>query len=355
MDKEKAKAKAYDRALEIAKAWCKLDNNDLSNDDLKTLFPELRESEDERVKSCISMILTDANETRFNDFHTTLADCLAWLKKQNPIQNINKEDEEVRQYIIRTMRQKDINVPMVQKALAWLEKQGKSFNVFTRLKESKDLDDFTREYSFNIPSDIYNCLPKEKKSVWINEIENAIKAGAQWFEKQAEQKPTIEMKSAEESLGIDSETYNKIVDECIYGDDKRKPAGWCEEDENKINTIIQIYHPSKKIMDWLKSLKDRVQPQNIAYYNPYKEVVESIAEMCKHYDKASHSGLRDFYDNVKVKCKDAKEYESLFPQNTWKPSMAQLNALSIVSKGNAPDDIDAIQSLYNDLKKLREE
>ena len=40
------KAKAYDRALEIAKAWCKLDNNDLSNDDLKTLFPELNESKE---------------------------------------------------------------------------------------------------------------------------------------------------------------------------------------------------------------------------------------------------------------------------------------------------------------------
>lgn len=41
-----------------------------------------------------------------------------------------------------------------------------------------------------------------------------------WLEKQGEQKSTIEMKSAEESLGIDSDTYNKIVDECIYGEQK---------------------------------------------------------------------------------------------------------------------------------------
>lgn len=45
-----------------------------------------------------------------------------------------------------------------------------------------------------------------------------------WLEKQGQQ-PTIEMKSAEESLGIDSNTYNKIVDECIYGDDKVKLKG----------------------------------------------------------------------------------------------------------------------------------
>ena len=44
------KAKAYDRVLEIAKAWRKLGNNDLSNDDLETLFPELRELEDEKVR-----------------------------------------------------------------------------------------------------------------------------------------------------------------------------------------------------------------------------------------------------------------------------------------------------------------
>ncbi len=41
-----------------------------------------------------------------------------------------------------------------------------------------------------------------------------------WLEKQGENKPVIEMKSAEESLGIDSDTYNKIVDECVYGKQK---------------------------------------------------------------------------------------------------------------------------------------
>lgn len=37
-----------------------------------------------------------------------------------------------------------------------------------------------------------------------------------WLEKQGEQK----IKTPEESLGIDSDTYNKIVDECIYGEQK---------------------------------------------------------------------------------------------------------------------------------------
>ena len=38
--------------------------------------------------------------------------------------------------------------------------------------------------------------------------------------KQGEHKPTIEMITPEESLGINSDTYNKIVYECIYGEKK---------------------------------------------------------------------------------------------------------------------------------------
>ena len=40
------------------------------------------------------------------------------------------------------------------------------------------------------------------------------------LQKQGEQKPTIEMKSAEESLGISSEEYNKIIDKLIYDEQK---------------------------------------------------------------------------------------------------------------------------------------
>jgi len=132
---------------------------------------------------------------------------------------------------------------------------------------------------------------------------------------------------------------------------------WSEDDENMLNLTLGLLSYHRQCRNWLKSLKERVLPQNIACYNPYKEVVESIAEMCKHYDKASHSGLRDFYDNVKVKCKDAKEYESLYPQSTFKPSDEQMKVLlsevTAWSKGCHKQIV--LESLYQDLKKLREE
>lgn len=141
-----------------------------------------------------------------------------------------------------------------------------------------------------------------------------------------------------------------------------------EKDEDYINDLIDFFHQNNKlkntktdIISWLKSLKDRAQPQSVEYYDPYKAVVESIAEMCVRYDKASHSSLEDFYDNVRVKCKDAKEYESLFPREQWKPSEEQLKALSAMKEYcdlATSFDVysqEVVESLYQDLKKLKGE
>ena len=59
-----------------------------------------------------------------------------------------------------------------------------------------------------------------------------------WLEKQCEQK----IKTPEESLGIDSDTYNKIVDECIYGE--QKP--------------IDKVEPNFKVGDWVVYCNDDV-------------------------------------------------------------------------------------------------
>ena len=153
--------------------------------------------------------------------------------------------------------------------------------------------------------------------------------------------------------------------------EKQKPAEWSEEDEKILNCIITDYEGEianlsdtpidkqaeslyRQYISCLKSLRPQVQ----CGYNPYKAVVESIAEMCRHYDKASHSALRDFYDNVKVKCKDAKEYDAKYPQKQWKPSEEQMKALKL-ARSFVTDDFsdntalsDVLKSLYNDLKQL---
>ena len=113
------KAKCYDDALKMAK---KLYEQGTVTESLAYIFPELKESEDERIrKELIAIFKGEIPYTPEEDIKRYIA----WLEKQKPIQNINKEDEEVRQYIVRIMKQRDINVPMVQKALTWLEKQSR--------------------------------------------------------------------------------------------------------------------------------------------------------------------------------------------------------------------------------------
>jgi len=97
-------------------------------------------------------------------------------------------------------------------------------------------------------------------------------AGYEWDDekkelKKIEQKSVIKMITPEESLGISSEEYNKIVDECIYGDDK--PA-WDEEDEKNWQGVIDEIKANRssapdydikvydKYIDWLKTLKQRL-------------------------------------------------------------------------------------------------
>ena len=99
-------------------------------------------------------------------------------------------------------------------AIAWLEKQGVHAKFINGIQVG---DKVTRSE--------YGVLVNLSK---INRVAN----------KQGEQK----IKTPEESLGIDSDTYNKIVDECIYGE--QKP--------------IDKVEPNFKVGDWVVYCNDDV-------------------------------------------------------------------------------------------------
>lgn len=188
------------------------------------------------------------------------------------------------------------------------------------LKESEDE---------RIRKELLNAFKEAADSLYMVLSPLKRKAFIAWLEKQGEQKSWSEE---------DEEIYRKCI--CAM---RASACGFPEEEK-----FVE------QVDNWLKSLKDRVQLQNITYYNPYKEVVESIAEMCKHYDTASHSGLRDFYDNVKVKCKEAKEFDAMFPQKQWKPSEEQMDALKLSAYCQNKQLSKVLFGLYQDLKKLME-
>ena len=98
---------------------------------------------------------------------------------------------------------------------------------------------FSRAMDDRMVKFIKNKLFNIKKTINENyELDAKLTKAICWLEKQCEQK----IKTPEESLGIDSDTYNKIVDECIYGE--QKP--------------IDKVEPNFKVGDWVVYCNDDV-------------------------------------------------------------------------------------------------
>ena len=79
------KAKAYDEAIKRAKAIIKIAaNQDDAISFANTIFPELAESEDERIrKAIISGMKSLQEKGKYTEFaHIPMNDVFAWLEKQ---------------------------------------------------------------------------------------------------------------------------------------------------------------------------------------------------------------------------------------------------------------------------------
>lgn len=80
---------ALERAIKIYQGKYAPEKAATIAETLLSIFPELKEGEDERIKNCIGMCLTDASEQRFKDYNTNLRDCLTWLEKQGSEKDIH--------------------------------------------------------------------------------------------------------------------------------------------------------------------------------------------------------------------------------------------------------------------------
>lgn len=296
---------------------------------LETLIPELKESEDEKIrKEIISFIQDDINEIN--------------LKVSGDYDDRDKEDIAHQNWC--------------KKVIAWLE------NIPYTIDHEKR-EGFHLGYKA--------ALEKQETSYTKRDVDDAYLEGMAFAKDELEKQGEQEINEPDwchhkVDLSDCSEEYRKAYydgwNNCNQQHAQLKAeqkSVWSEEDEHRVKDTIYFLETAKKhyastvelgaCIDWLKSLK----PQNRDIYNPYKEVVSSIAEMCDKYKSFSDDRANDFVNNVKVKCKDAKEYESLFPQNMWKPSDEQMDALNC-ARWNAPFNIEILDSLYNDLKKLIE-
>jgi len=343
------KAKAYDEAIKRMKSWVRGEHPECFTEAQKAaefIFPELKESEDERIKQRIIKLIKMSNEVGGFALHKWEADeMLAWLEKQGDcsakwekntadnkptlnhsvlMKNIhgvaegewngkewiqyrwssNIKDSDVLYWMNLCELEKQGDIDKASYEIAEKEKydfvNGQFIECRKSFNEFKEDNSYWFEYvgndtyigrsdnildkKFHItPRQLYRLFtqqhcPKENN---VNEETNAptaygkyvdeclneaaehffsegedkysvadlfyagVRCGQSWLKKQDE-KPIIEMKSPEESLGISSKEYNEIVNECLYGEsnspDKVEPkfkvGDWLVQNERR--NIIKV-------------------------------------------------------------------------------------------------------------------
>ena len=265
----KEKAELYDKALERAKNTIEV-NQAVPNivDCVKSLFPELIESEDEEIRKSITEFFKNYSERGTWKAISDVTKWIDWLERHG--EQDNNEDVDILHrfsfysykdepnvlylsglYVNEEYRNKGIGTKILKVA----DEVAKSLDcrvIRLKTKRGSDAERLYRTHG-------YNSLEIEDK----DEI---------WLEKQGEQKP----------LGFnigDEITVNGQI--CKVVAVEQKPA-WSEEDDSHIysiteklkgkfeKSIVITKFSLEEDLSWLKSLKVRVQLQN--GYNPYKRI-----------------------------------------------------------------------------------
>ena len=300
------KAKAYDVALEKAKQ--------LQHDNawVTTIFPELAESEDEKIRKLLVRFVRYEMPDNYSD-DISKDSCLAYLEKQKEQKSISQNYDEAFDEFMSHIPEKDADggdtcynyddmLSAIQFGIKWQKEQQSA-------EWSEEDESMLEEVISNISED-YVTADYEEILSWLKTLKYRIQPKQEWDE-------------------VDKRLLGKCIDAA---------SGY--------------YNPEDKpvLKDWLKSLPERFSIQQKQAWSEEDEkhfealVLASERCMGKWHCCNEECGISKHLDWLK----------SLRPQSYWKPSEEQLNALYDVL--NPADEVDKnqLESLYNDLKKLKE-
>ena len=163
------KAKAYDEALEKARQLCDYPTTKPFISDLQNLFPELKESEDERIRK--ELIEFVKHRGGFKQEY------IAWLEKQAEQKSIWNEEDEHRIKLLEALCEDKLfeSVPNstmygeMRKTIDWLN--------FLRPQSKQEWNEEDERTIKEIDEIIYECPyceSKEKISNWLNSLKQKI-------------------------------------------------------------------------------------------------------------------------------------------------------------------------------------
>jgi len=342
--------KAYKEALERAR---RINNGDgiPAPPDYTTceaIFPELRESEDEKIRKGIIEYL---EQSQFGEEHYLIDDdivrgYIAWLEKQGEQKSADKDEPKFKVGDWITNGACIIKITSIDDRYYWhdndcvggdIESIDKEYHLWT-IDDAKDGDVLVHNGCTFIFMGIKNGIVQAIEENLLDDT-NPVCFGkpdedGDYHPATKEQRDLLFQKIKEAGYEWDDEKkeLRKIEKESI----------WSEEDEEKLNSIIQVLGDNSLLVQWLKSLKDRVQ------LHPKQEWSEEDEFWLKEVERCVR---------VEYPLKDSKIIDwlkSLRP-NHWKPSKEQmeaLNAINNVGELSYVGQADLLIKLYNDLEKL---
>ena len=379
-----------------------IEDGNLSQEIAEKYCPELKESEDERIrKEMIEIIKKEGHDFPSSVIAEKSNSWIAWLEKQGADISLfsNEQQKYMEKYIsldkvtlIKLLAERDRNVEETTKSF---EKQNKNNIGISEATKQKLEDNLNKTLEKETPESLNEFLD-EQNSAWTEEDKNV------W----------LDIKSLIDSLLSDGGNFDYTTHELqkmwdwldtIWEKDRVLPQPnqeWSEEDDRMLEELLNYCDTSiqyngiesqqaikwKKRKEWLKSLKDRVQPQPqwseedimridnlIAIienrgYPDYVEYLEKLKDRVQPQPKQEWSeedekkrltinkAIWEYTGEDGVTQGEAATLihwlKSLRPQSQWKPSDEQMDALWNVYRGGKEQA--ELATLYNDLKKLKE-
>ena len=339
------KAKRYDEAIERARHLEKNPTVWSSDDICQKLFPELKESEDERIRK--EMI------TFFENYHDPILSSnrrkdtwLAWLEKQgehadfrNKIQIGDKVTRNEDGVLVNLSQLKRVAKPAEEYNITGIGSKHAEGKLGKMIKNLKPTDKI--EPKFKVGDIIYK--PSNSSCPVHSSTDGTLCTIIEVSDKYY----ILDTNEGKTQESVVWQDYYELVEQ---------KSTWSEEDKkmsrfigNAITaTDASEYLGSKgiQVIDahaWLEELKDRVQPKQ-DWSEEDERIYQSIMD-----DTVQENQLDD---------KQTNWLKSLKERYTWKPSAEQMKALSFINTTGGISYVGQEQeliNLYNDLKKLRDE
>ena len=296
-------------------------------EDLENAFPELADSDDERIRKRIITLINAHGQSMYKD------EMLAWLEKQEekPIGICSRHATGKLREMIKDIESADKVEPKFHKG-EWVVYNNDICQIVKREEGCNKLVTV-----FGIEKELVN----DKKSFNCTALDYPRCKGSCQM-KRDEQKPTDE--EMKEALRAE---YEKGRADAIA---EMQKSAWSEDDEEEfqiaIDTLVEA--GQRDSAHWLKSFKDRVQPK-VELTQLDKNILEAAIAFVEHNN---HFNCWRGVDKHTV----LSALHSLRPQNQWKPSDEQIEALIWQTSNTYQGSwqYKASKELLEQLKKLRD-